>query len=483
MKITKVEPIMTGSDVFLKIETDAGITGYGDGTQHFLPYAADGTLRDLIPYLIGEDPERIEYLWQSAFRRRFYRGGPATGAAVSAIDQALWDIKGKAYGVPVYQLLGGLARTKVRVYGHITGNTAEEAAKQAKQRVAKGITAIRFRAFHSYDAQNLHDHRLAVEQQIEYLAAIREAVGEKTDIIVECHGRYDPQWAIELAKRAEPSQAFHPNLKTRSATKIRRRWRKIRASTKIPLATGERLHNKWDFREIVVNGYVTYLRPDVCHCGGISEMKKIAAFGEVFYRDLIPHNNAGPLGTAATLHAALAIPNVTMIEAPFVNSDPKYDVVSPHPTLEAGYALPLEGPGLGITFDEKLARSRPFKKPELQPRLNGLDGSVRDFLEIFCCKIWSEGIRLSMRLVLLISLRRPRRSRKRLWILNFSRLACSPSSWLSGRATRAAMRVIPRERRFGCSAFRPAPPRGMTSNRAATFEAAQLEVVPGNTSG
>ena len=368
---------MTGSDVFLKIETNAGITGYGDGTQHFLPYAADGTLRDLIPYLIGEDPERIEYLWQSAFRRRFYRGGPATGAAVSAIDQALWDIKGKAYGVPVYQLIGGLARTKVRVYGHITGNTADEAAKQAKARVAKGITAIRFRAFHSYDAQGLHDHRLAVEQQIEYLAAIREAVGDKTDIILECHGRYDPQWAIELAKRAEPYKPFliedpirHENPQALA---------EVRASTRIPLATGERLHSKWDFREIIVNGYVTYLRPDVCHCGGISEMKKIAAFGEVFYRDLIPHNNAGPLGTAATLHAALAIPNVTMIEAPFVNSDPKPDVVSPYPKVEAGYALPLEGPGLGITFDEKLARSRPFKTPELQPRLNGLDGSVRDF--------------------------------------------------------------------------------------------------------
>jgi galactonate dehydratase len=377
MKITKVEPIMTGSDVFLKISTDAGITGYGDGTQHFLPYGAEGTLKDLIPYLIGEDPERIEYLWQSAFRRRFYRGGPATGAAVSAIDQALWDIKGKAYGVPVYQLLGGLARTKVRVYGHITGNTAEEAARQAKARVAKGITAIRYRAFHSYDAQNLHDHQLAVEQQIEYLAAIREAVGPKTDIILECHGRYDPQWAIELAKRAEPYRPFliedpirHENPQA---------FAEVRASTRIPLATGERLHNKWDFREIIVNGYVTYLRPDVCHCGGISEMKKIAAFGEVFYRDLIPHNNAGPLGTAATLHAALAIPNVTMIEAPFVNSEAKPDVVSPFPKVEAGYALPLEGPGLGIEFNEEMAKSRPFKKPELQPRLNGLDGSVRDF--------------------------------------------------------------------------------------------------------
>lgn len=377
MKITNVEPILTGSDVFLKVETDAGITGYGDGTNHFLPYGAEGTLKDLIPYLIGEDPERIEYLWQSCFRRRFYRGGPATGAAVSAIDQALWDIKGKAHGLPVYQLLGGLARTKVRVYGHVTGNTAAEAAKQARSRVAKGITAIRFRAFHSYDAEDFHDHALAVDQQIEYLAAIREAVGPKIDLILECHGRYDPQWAIQLAQRAEPYKPFliedpvrHENPQALAL---------VRASTRIPLATGERFHNKWDFRETVVNNYVNYLRPDVCHCGGISEIKKIGAFGEVYYQNLIPHNNAGPLGTAATLHAALSIPNVEMIEAPWVNSDPPVDVVGPYPKVENGFALPLEGPGLGVSFDEKLARSRPFRKPGMEPRLKGPDGSVRDF--------------------------------------------------------------------------------------------------------
>jgi galactonate dehydratase len=377
MKITKVEPILTGTDVFLKIETDAGIVGYGDATNHFIPYSSEGMLKDLIPYLIGEDPERIEYLWQACFRRRFYRGGPATGAAISAIDMALWDIKGKAYGVPVYQLLGGLTRTKVRVYGHINAKTAELAAEQAKQRVAKGITALRFRAFHSYDAVDLHDHALAVKQQIEYLAAIRKAVGDDIDLILECHGRYDPVWAIELARRAEPYRPFliedpirHENPQAMA---------QVRAGTRLPLATGERLHNKWDFREIIVNGYVNYLRPDVCHCGGISEMKKIAAFGEVFYIDLIPHNNAGPLGSAATLHAALSIPNIALIEAPWVNSDGKTDVVAPYPKVEAGYALPLEGPGLGITFDEKLARSRPFRTPALQPRLKGLDGSVRDF--------------------------------------------------------------------------------------------------------
>jgi len=278
MKITKVEPILTGSDVFLKIETDAGIVGYGDGTTQFLPCAVEGTLKDVIPYLIGED---------------------------------------------------------------------------------------------------LHSHKLAVQQQIEYLAAIRKAVGDKIDLILECHGRYDPVWALELARRAEPYRPFliedpirHENPQAMA---------QVRAGTRLPLATGERFHSKWDFREMIVNSYVDYLRPDVCHCGGLTEMRKIAAFAEVFYLNLIPHNNAGPLGTAATLHAALAIPNVDLIEAPWVNSDAKTDVVGPYPRVVDGYALPLEGPGLGVTCDEKLARSKPFRKPGLQPRLNDPDGSVRDF--------------------------------------------------------------------------------------------------------
>jgi len=381
MRITRVEHYLTtdmrSNAVFLKIETDAGITGYGEGTNHFQPHSVVGMLQDLIPYLIGEDPERIEYLWQACFRRRFYRGGPATGAAISAIDMALWDIKGKAYGVPVYQLLGGLARKKVRLYGHVTGRTADEIAQQARERVARGITAIRFRGFHSYDDIDLHDHQLAVRQQVEYMAAIREAVGDDVDIILECHGRYDPaEWAIALARAVEPYRPFmiedpirHENPQALA---------QVRAHTRLPLATGERYHNKWEFREIIVNGYVNYLRPDVCHCGGITEMRKIAALGETYYMNLIPHNNAGPLGTAATLHAALAIPNVIMIEAPWVNHDGATDVVSPYPIVGDGYALPLEGPGLGITFDEELAASRPFH-PTLQPRLDALDGSVRDF--------------------------------------------------------------------------------------------------------
>ena len=377
IKITGVETIMTGSDIYVKITTDSGITGYGDATNHFIPYAVEGMLKDLKSYLIGEDPHNIEYLWQSCFRRVFMRGGPATGSAIGGIDQALWDIKGKIYNAPIYQLLGGLARTKVRVYGHVTGQTAAEAANQAKQRVARGVTAIRFRAFHSYDSISLHDHKKAVEQQIEYLAAIREAVGKDIDLILECHGRYDPEWALKLASLAREYNPFMIEDPVRHENPEALKW--LREHTDIPLAIGERYHNKWDCREVTVNQYVNYLRPDINHCGGISEMKKIAAMAEVFYINLIPHNNAGPLGTSATLHAALNIPNLTMIEAPWANGYSEPKIVKPYPLIENGFALPLEGPGLGVLFDEAEAVKVPFKEPAPQIRLNAEDGSVMDF--------------------------------------------------------------------------------------------------------
>jgi galactonate dehydratase len=379
MKITHVETIATGRDIYVKIETDAGITGYGDATNHFLPHSVIGMLKDLRPYLLNEDPQRIEYLWQSCYRRRFQRGGPATGSALAGIDQALWDIKGKACGMPVYQLLGGLAREKVRAYGHVGGNTAEIAAASAKKLVERGITAIRFRAFHSYDAIDVHDHATAVDQQIEYLAAIREAVGEDIDLLLECHGRYDPQWAIKLAGLAKPYNPFFIEDPIRHENPEALKY--LREKTDIPIAIGERYHDKWDCRETIVNQYATYLRLDVCHCGGISEMKKAAAMAETYYMDLIPHNNASALGSMATVHAALAIPNITMIEGGAIHSinHPMEPVAGPYPEVVDGYVLPPETPGLGITVNEEAAAAVPFNDKVMQPRLRGFDGAVRDF--------------------------------------------------------------------------------------------------------
>ncbi len=223
----------------------------------------------------------------------------------------------------------------------------------ATERAGRGITAIRFRAFHSYDAKDFHDHALGVKQQIEYLEAIRKAVGDEVDLILECHGRYDPEWAIKLAKLAKPFRPFMIEDPVRHENP--EALLRVREHTDIPLAIGERYHNKWDFREPVVNQYVNYLRPDICHCGGISEMKKIAAMAEVYYI------------------------NLTMIEAPWVNGNPDPMVVKPFPTVIDGYALPLEGPGLGVEFDEEAASAIPFDDSRMQPRLNARDGSVRDF--------------------------------------------------------------------------------------------------------
>ena len=380
MEITDVQCFLTeesGPAVFVKVSTNAGITGYGDASNHFVPQAVAGMISDLRPMLIGQDPERIEYIWQMCFRSRFMRGGPATGSAIGGIDMALWDIKAKKLGVPVYQLLGGKARERVRLYGHAGGMTAQEIAENAAERVSRGITAVRFRGFHDADRKGIHDHRRGVYQQEQFTRAIREAVGDDTDIIVECHGRYDVEWAVELAGRLEQYRPFfledpirHENAEV---------FRELRKQIRIPLATGERGHSKWELKDLIVKNAVNYLRPDICHCGGFTEMRKIAALAETYYINLVLHNNAGPLGTAASLHACLAIPNVALLEAPWVNRvDHERRITWPYPDVQEGFALPLEKPGLGIEFDEKAAGLVPFK-PSNVPVLRGLDGSIRDW--------------------------------------------------------------------------------------------------------
>lgn len=377
MKITGIK-VFHSSGLYVKIETDEGIVGYGEGTN-FTPMAVAGMIEEFKPYLLGQDPRRIEYLWQACFRRLFARGGPVTGSAVAAIDMALWDIKGKELGVPVYQLLGGLAREKVRVYGYVVGHSAEEIAGNAKRLAERGVTAIRYRAFHDWDDLNLHEHKRAVYQQVEYTEAIRAAVGDDVDLIIECHGRYDPEYAVLLAKEVEPFKPLYIEDPIRHENP--EALRRLRSNTSIPLATGERGHSKWDFREWIVGGLVDYLRPDICWCGGISEMVKIAAMAEAYYVNLVPHNNWGPLGTAASVHVSLAISNIALLEMPSSvkdHKDLKTDVVAPYALVKNGYALPLHGPGLGVQFDEAAAESLPPRRSVL-PKLDALDGSVRDW--------------------------------------------------------------------------------------------------------
>ena len=362
--------------VIVRITTDTGIVGWGESTSHFLPNAAAGAVEDLAPDLVGQDPRRIEFLWQMCFRRRFIRGGQATGAAIAGIDMALWDIKGKALGVPVYELLGGLARTSVRLYGHVGGMTPAEAAEQAAERAGRGITAIRFRGWHASDQEGRFDQASGVEEQVAYLAAIRERVGDEVDLILECHGRYDPQWAVELASRAAPYRPLYLEDPVRHENP--EALAEVRRRVALPLAMGERGFSKWELAPLINGRLVDYVRPDICHCGGITELRKIAAMAETMYIDVVPHHNNGAIGTAASMHACVALANVALLEAPWINGTPKDGIATPLPAVENGYALPLQGAGLGIEVDEAAITSRSMKAASI-PLLVGRDGSVRDW--------------------------------------------------------------------------------------------------------
>ncbi len=384
MRISNITTwLVSPTGVYLRIDTDEGICGYGEATIPYFPQSAHGMLKDIKAYLLGEDPFRIEYLWQSLFRDMFMRGGPSHMAAISAVDMALYDIKGKALGVPVYELLGGLARDKVRLYGHVAAKSAGEIAAKAKKLADTGVTMIRFRAFHGSDAQREFDYATGVAEQLDYLDAIQATVGSAADIIVECHGRYDLPWAVKLAKQLEKREHIffmEDPLRQENPAMMEA----LRRQTSVPLATGERCHSRWDFRELFTANSIDYARPDVCHCGGISEMMKIASFAQTYGVSVVPHNTQGPLGMAACLHAAFAIDNISVVEAAYANPDNvdrKAEAFAQSwPACAGGYSLPPKGPGLGVTVDEAaLDEAQANFRPPVQPRLRAYDGSVRDW--------------------------------------------------------------------------------------------------------
>ena len=383
MRIKKIKCwLVSPTGVYVKIESDQGFSGYGEATIPYMPLSVAGMVNDMKAYLLGEDPLKIEFLWQSLFRDLFMRGGPVHMAAISGIDMALYDLKGKVYGVPVYELLGGLVRNKIRLYGHVAAETKEEIVEKAKRLAATGCTMIRFRGFHDSDARREFDFATGVAQQTEYLEAIRSAVGEKVDLILECHGRYDLPWAVKVAQAAEKYNVFFLEDPLRQENPAL--MSVLRAQTKVPIATGERAHHKWDFRELFTNNLIDYARPDICHCGGITEMKKIAAFAEVYGISLVPHNTQGPLAYAACLHTAFTIDNLAVVEAAYANPEHKSKVkesfVKPWPDCIDGYSSPPKGPGLGIEVDEdELDREEAKFKVSTQPKLRAFDGSVRDW--------------------------------------------------------------------------------------------------------
>jgi galactonate dehydratase len=371
MKITRLETILVQPRwLFLKMHTDAGLVGYGEPVVEGRARTVLTALQELEEYLIGQDPRRIEHHWQSIYRHAFYRGGPVLTSALSGVEQAMWDLLGKSLGAPVYQLLGGACRDRIRMYAHCGGETPELAARAAAAAVERGFTALKT-GIGACPARTLESPAF-VEACAERFAAMREAVGPEVDIAIDFHGQVSPALAIRLAWALEPYHPMfieEPCLPENPDVMVT-----VARSTSIPIATGERLFTKWGFRQVLEKQAAAVVQPDLCHAGGILECKKIAAMAECYYAAVAPHNPLGPISLAACLQLDACIPNFLVQEQ--VSLGEGY-LKEPF-RLEDGF-LPLPtGPGLGIELDEEALQGK-IGHDWKGPRFYHEDGSVADW--------------------------------------------------------------------------------------------------------
>ncbi len=379
MKITSVETLFIDRYLFVQVHTDAGITGLGEsGAWGFLE-ASEAAASKFGRYLVGQDPLRIEHHWQYMYRFSHFRGSAIMGA-ISAIDIALWDIAGKHFGVPVYQLLGGAVRDRARVYYHVFGDTTEALVRGVKEAAAQGFTAVgHLTPFLDEDrtVPYFKTHVSKIRDAIETVRRYREAVGDDVDLCIEIHRRLTPTEAVQLGLGIEQ---FHPFFFEDPVTPDNfDEMAYVADKINIPIATGERFTTLWEFEMHLRRNAVQYVRPDVCLVGGISGAKKIAALAEAHHAGVVPHNPLSPVSTAACLQVAACIPNFALQEYPG-NEDrpPKSDIVDLAAVHDGhGFLLLPDRPGIGVSLKPDAAEKAPPTPREVQTRLHR-DGSVID---------------------------------------------------------------------------------------------------------
>ena len=379
MQITRVETKPVDRYLFVQVHTDAGIVGLGEaGTWGFLE-AAEQVVAKFAHYLVGQDPLRIEHHWQYLYRSTHFRGAAIMGA-LSAIDIALWDIAGKHFDVPVYQLLGGKTRDKARVYYHVFGRTTEELVAGCVDAKAKGFTAVGHLtpfADEPRDVPYFKTHASKIGDAIDTVRQYREAVGDDVDLCIEIHRQLTPAEAIVLARGIEPYRPMFyedPILPDNfDAMGL------VAENIHIPIATGERLHTIFEFEMLLRRGAVQFVRPDVCMCGGITGAKKVAALAEANYVGVVPHNPLGPVSTAACVQIAACIPNFAIQEYPIgEDSPPKSEIMRTALTYDGKGSLVVpDAPGIGVELAPDAAERYPYRMRWLGTRLYA-DGSVMD---------------------------------------------------------------------------------------------------------
>jgi galactonate dehydratase len=379
MKITNVVtyPVCNGQRnwLFVVVDTDEDIWGIGESNLTSREQAVIGFVEHLTPLLVGQDPLRIEYLWQMMFRGGFFPADRVGASAISAIDTALWDIAGKAHGVPVYQLLGGLVRDRVVCYPHNAGTSGdvETLVESCRRTAAQGYRFVRWDLPAEGDVL---EPRQAVRTLLRQCEAVRIALGEAIEICIDVHTRLDPADATTLCREIEAYRPYFVEDPIRSEET--NAYRALRARTGVPLAAGEQFASKWEYRQLIEEDLIDYARIDPTLGGGITESRKIAGWCETHYISLAPHNPNGPVSTAACLHLCLAAPNVGVLELPRPLTDVLPDVFPSVPRFADGYLLPPAEPGLGVAFDREAARAHPFQLLEL-PHFRRADGAFTNW--------------------------------------------------------------------------------------------------------
>jgi galactonate dehydratase len=346
--------------LFVRVLTDEGVTGIGEAYSAGPDDATERVIADFATWLVGEDPRRIEHLWALMYNGSRFPGGVVVNAAISGIEHALWDIKGKALGVPVYELLGGPCRDRIRVYQNPGGRTPEEMVERSLALIERyGYTALKIGP-NPPGYQALPWGRV-LREAARRLEAVRRAVGDEVDIGVDPHATiFEPGNALAMADVLQPYRPFffEEPLRPENIDALA----KLASQVRIPIATGEMLYTKWQFRELLFKQAANIIQPDICCAGGILECKKIAALAEACYVTVAPHNPLGPVATAVNVHLAAAIPNFLVLEYHADDLPPRRDLVDEPMVLKDGYLELPRRPGLGIDLNLDAFSRYPFRR-------------------------------------------------------------------------------------------------------------------------
>ncbi len=368
MKITEIKTFVCHAYrcnwVFVKVLTDSELYGVGEATLEMRELSVVQAIQELADGLRGKDPHNIEAIWHDAYRDAYWRGGPVLMSALAGVEMALWDIKGKALGVPVYQLFGGKVRDAIPCYanGWFTGaTTPDEFAAKATEAAAMGFQALKWDPFGS---AHMNLSRQEFNEAMACVEAVDAAVGDRVDLLIEGHGRFNVPTAVRVGMALERFNVLWfeepiPPDNNEALAEVKRRIR-------VPVAAGERLYSRWDYREFLACGCADFIQPDVSHAGGLAEMKKIAAMAECHHIPMCPHNPSGPVANAATLQLAACVPNLYMLET--MNSDVPYrrEVATEQIDFDHGMMRIPDLPGLGIDICEEAIAEHPYQPRTLR---------------------------------------------------------------------------------------------------------------------